>query len=356
MKTLKYLPFFLLLLNISVFSQLTNIKVGSSTRNMIVYAPSGLSNPALIIQMHGMNQDAAYQKNASKWESIADQHKFVVVFPNGNNKSWDISGDNDINFLKTIIDSMYSKYKIDRNRVYVSGFSMGGMMSYHAANKMADKIAAIAPCSGYLFNNTAASSRAMPIIHIHGDADDVVGYGGVAGVMEAWRKHNGCPATPQVTKPYPANKANSLTTKTYWGPGRDNVAVVLLTNEGKGHWYSLDAAAGTNSSEEIWNFCKQYSLGQTSSIPFQGNNLRVTDVRFLVEKSILRIDFPGSHSNVNTLNIFDMKGQLVRKLTFGVDDSYKNVDLSGIAAGEYFLKLQSGSSRAYISQIMLTRQ
>jgi len=322
---------------------------------MIVYAPSGLSNPALIIQMHGMNQDAAYQKNASKWETIADQHKFVVVFPNGNNKSWDISGDNDINFLKTIIDSMYSKYKIDRNRVYVSGFSMGGMMSYHAANKMADKIAAIAPCSGYLFNNTATSSRPMPIIHIHGDADDVVGYSGVAGVMETWRKHNECPATAQITNPYPANKANSLTSKKYWGPGKDNCAVVLLTNKGKGHWYSLDAAAGTNSSEEIWAFCKEYSLGKTNSIPVQENNLKVTDVRFLVEKSILRVEFPGAHSNVNTLNIFDLKGNLVRNLTFGGGDGFKNVDLSGIAVGEYLLKLQSGSSRVYTSQIMLSR-
>ena len=41
----------------------------------------------------------------------------------------------------------HKKYGIDKNRVYVSGFSMGGMMSYHAANKMGDMIAAIAPVS-----------------------------------------------------------------------------------------------------------------------------------------------------------------------------------------------------------------
>ena len=76
-----------------------NIIVNGVTRNMIVYAPSGIEkNRPLIIQMHGMNQDAPYQQNAAKWEEIADTARFVVVFPNGENKAWDISGDKDVNF------------------------------------------------------------------------------------------------------------------------------------------------------------------------------------------------------------------------------------------------------------------
>jgi poly(3-hydroxybutyrate) depolymerase len=339
----------------SVFAQTTTIKVGSSTRNMIVIAPSGLSNPAMIIQMHGMNQDAAYQKNASKWETIAEREKIIVVFPNGNNKSWDISGNTDIDFLKTIIDTMYNRYKIDRNRVYASGFSMGGMMSYHVANKMADKIAAIAPCSGYLFNNTASSSRPMPIIHIHGDADDVVAYSGVAGVIEAWRKNNGCPATAVTTKPYPSTKANSVTTKQYWGPGTDNSSIVLLTNKGKGHWYSMDEATGTNSSEEIWSFFKQYSLAKTNSLSNTTKAQQKSSTKFTCENSILKMQFNNTVSDVNTLNIFDLKGQLVKTFSIQTKGISQEFNISGISKGFYILKICNGIVTVDESQLLLSK-
>ena len=137
------------LASLTTFSFADNINVNGTNRTMNVYAPKNIEKGRpLIIQMHGMNQDAPYQQNAAKWEPIADTARFVVVFPNGQNKAWDIGGDKDINFLKAIINEMYNKYGIDKNRVYVSGFSMGGMMSYHVANKMGDQIAAIAPVSG----------------------------------------------------------------------------------------------------------------------------------------------------------------------------------------------------------------
>lgn len=252
---------------LSAFAQTQNIQVGNQTRNMIVYAPSGLpENSALIISLHGMNQDAAYQKNAAKFEPIADQEKFVVVFPNGKGKQWDISGNSDLDFLSAIIDDMVSRYKIDRNRVYVSGFSMGGMMCYHVANNMADKIAAIAPVSGYmLYGGNATSSRPMPIIHTHGNADDVVTYSNVGSYLQKWRTRNSCPATAQTTKPYPASKPASVATKDYWGPC-DNSEVVLITLAGKGHWYSTDEAS-VHTSKEIWAFFKKWSLGPTITIP-----------------------------------------------------------------------------------------
>ena len=242
-----------------------NLNVNGANRSMNVYAPKNIEKGRpLIIQMHGMNQDANYQQNAAKWEPIADTARIVVVFPNGENKAWDISGDKDINFLKAIINEMYQKYGIDKNRVYVSGFSMGGMMSYHAANKMGDMIAAIAPVSGG--GGVNSPKRAMPIMHTHGTTDDVVNYNSTVNTVKSWVSAQKCSSNSQKIKPYPSTKSGSAASLEIWSGCTDNVEVRLLTIEGKGHWYSMDLAS-VNTSDEIWNFVKNYSLDGSSITP-----------------------------------------------------------------------------------------
>ena len=243
-----------------------NLNVNGTNRTMNVYAPKNIEKGRpLIIQMHGMNQDAPYQQNAAKWESIADTARFIVVFPNGENKAWDIGGDKDINFIKAIINEMYSKYGIDKNRVYVSGFSMGGMMSYHVANKMGDQIAAIAPVSGG--GGVNSPKRAMPIMHTHGTTDDVVNYNSTVNTLKGWVNAQKCSSNSQKIKPYPSTKPGSAASLEIWSGCTDGVEVRLLTIDGKGHWYSMDEAVSVNTSVEIWNFVKNYSLDGSSITP-----------------------------------------------------------------------------------------
>lgn len=267
------------------------IKVGTSDREMFTYIPSNLgAKRPLIISMHGMNQDANYQRNQAKFESIADTAKFAVVFPNGINKSWDISGSTDINFVLAIIDTMVNRYNIDRNRVYLSGFSMGGMFTYHAMTRIADKIAAFAPMSGYPMGGSSfQSSRPVPIIHFHGTTDGD-SFKGVASLMAGWVARNGCPTTAVVTKPYPSNKSNSFATKHYWGKGLAGVEVVLMELAGKGHWISTDLANGIHTSEEIWKFCKNFAL-----------DLKVPTVQFTSPKNGISYTTFGGSAQVDQL-------------------------------------------------------
>lgn len=250
------------LFSTSLKAQIEDIQVGSLIRKMLVYAPSGLeTNSPLLLSLHGMNQDINYQQNQTKWELIAKENGFVVVYPGGINNTWDLSGRRDIDFILAIIDEMYNRYGIDRDRVYLSGFSMGGMMTYYAATQIADKIAAFAPVSGYLMGGpNTNSSRPIPIIHTHGTTDDVVPYSGVGTCLNAWISRNKCPTTAQVTQPYPVDKPSSNGTKYSWGPGTDSVEIVLLSLSGVGHWHSLNSN-GVNTSQEIWNFCKKFALG-----------------------------------------------------------------------------------------------
>lgn len=242
-------------------TQAENITVDGTSRNYIVYAPKDLGEGRpLLISCHGMNQDANYQKGMLLIESVADTAKFLTVFPNGINKGWDISGDRDIHFVEALIEAMVTKYKIDRNRVYLSGFSMGGMFTYHAMNKIPDKIAAFAPISGYSMGGTTANAnvRPLPIIHTHGTADDVVSFSGVQGALNVWIRHNGCSTTPKVEKNY--RGAAHITRRT-WGQGKEGVKVVLMEMTGKGHWISNDN--GVKTGDEIWKFCKRFSLQMT---------------------------------------------------------------------------------------------
>lgn len=261
------LSLLLLLMGVVLPMKADNVSVNGTNRSYNVYAPKDLGeNRPLLIFCHGYNQDANWMQNNEfknenvSMEAVCDTAKFVVVFPNGIDRAWDTSGDRDINFVKAIIEKMVTQYKIDRNRVYLGGFSMGGMFTYHAMNKIPDLIAAFAPVSGYPMGGATANAnvRPIPILHIHGTDDGTCSFSGAKPALNVWVKHNGCPETAKVISNY-----NNFNAKLHvWGPGNDGVEVRLLELAGKGHWISKETKVYTGS--EIWNFCKKYSLNKTA--------------------------------------------------------------------------------------------
>lgn len=311
---------------------------------MIVYAPGGLeSDRPLVISLHGMNQDAPYQQNMAKWELVADTAQFVVVYPSGLNKSWDISGTTDTDFILAIIDEMYGKYKIDKNRVYLTGFSMGGMMTYHAANTIADKIAAFGPVSGYM-STEYKSSRPIPIIHTHGTADDVVphdaGNSGMTGaffpgceaIAKGWAERNGCDAAPVTTTPYPVGTSNS-NVKKVWKNGECETEVVLISINGKGHWHSNDPA-GVYTTTEIWNFVRNYTLDCGKLSAFSVSIVTPQDNENFVAPATVAVDVEVS------------EGVTLERVDYLVNDEVVqsdnlapyNFDISNLDAGVYEVK------------------
>ena len=245
-----------------------NITVDGTTRSYNVYAPNNLgANRPLLIFCHGYNQDANWIQNSEfknetvSMEAVCDTAKFVVVFPNGIDKAWDTSGDRDINFVKAIIEKMVTQYNIDRNRVYLGGFSMGGMFTYHAMNRIPDLIAAFCPVSGYPLGGASAGAnvRPLPIFHIHGTGDGTCAFSGVQPALNVWINHNGCPTTAKVKSSYNGFSGAKLH---IWGPGNDGVEVRLLELADKGHWICKEPQVYTG--KEIWNFCKNYSLNKTT--------------------------------------------------------------------------------------------
>lgn len=241
-------------------AQQQSITVGGVNRTMIVYAPANIAqNRPLVIACHGRGGDAPAHIQCCSFNPIADTAKFVVVYPNGINNGWDISGNTDINFISAIIDRMYEQYKIDKERVYLNGFSMGGMLTYHAATRIANKIAAFGSCSGYLLGGaTFTSSRPIPLIHIHGGADDFVKYSGMQNIIDGWVKRNNITSAVQITKPYPVGKNNQNERK-FYGLGDCETEVVFITLAGVGH-STVNNVNTFHSGNEIWKFCSRYNL------------------------------------------------------------------------------------------------
>ena len=240
-----------------------NITVNGTSRSYNKIVPKNLGeNRPLLIFCHGYNQDAGWMQNNEfkndnvSMEAVCDTAKFICVFPNGIDRAWDTGGDRDINFIKAIIDKMATQYKIDRNRVYLGGFSMGGMLTYNAINKMSDQIAAFVSCSGPAVVTPKAGLRPIPLLHIQGTADN---WGGVQPALNPWIKHNGCSTTDKVINNYNGFSGAKLH---IWGPGNDGVEVRLIELTDKGHWICKEPQVYTG--KEIWNFCKNYSLNKTT--------------------------------------------------------------------------------------------
>ena len=109
-----------------------DIKVNNQTRNMVVFTPTTTrDNMPLMIVTHGMNQSPEYQYDADKFYNLVDTAKFVVTYLRSDGNTWDTGGTKDQNFVLQTIEEMVSRFKINRNRVYWSGFSMGSMLIYH---------------------------------------------------------------------------------------------------------------------------------------------------------------------------------------------------------------------------------
>ena len=240
-----------------------NITVGGTTRSYNIIVPKNLGeNRPLLIFCHGYNQDANWMQNEEfkndnvSMEAVCDTAKFICVFPNGIDRAWDTGGDRDINFIKAIIEKMVTQYKIDRNRIYMGGFSMGGMLTYNAINKMSDQIAAFVSCSGPSVVTPKSGLRPIPLLHIQGTADN---WGGVQPALNPWIKHNGCSTTDKVISNYNGFSGAKLH---IWGPGNDGVEVRLIELKDKGHWICKEKQVYTG--KEIWNFCKKYSLNKTT--------------------------------------------------------------------------------------------
>jgi polyhydroxybutyrate depolymerase len=162
-------------------------------RSYLLYVPKTY-NPArpapLVISLHGYAEWPAHQMQISRWNDLADQYGFLVVYPSGTRfpLRWRTRGEPgsetdpmlDVTFISDLIDHLQSGYNLDPARIYANGLSNGGGMSFVLSCKLSQRIAAIGCVSGaYLLPSSACRpARPVPAIFFHGTQDPIVPYQG----------------------------------------------------------------------------------------------------------------------------------------------------------------------------------
>lgn len=366
-RIVKYPLPLLLLAGTALSATRSDLKVGA--RTAIVYTPSGHKNPPLVISMHGMGFGAGWMQGMMLFETYTDtsKEKFITVYPQGENNGWDLGSMKDVNFISAIIDSMYNRYKIDRNRVYATGFSMGGMMSWYLSCKIPDKIAAIVPGNGFPLGGMSGCSetRHVPVLHMHGNADDFVKYTDFVGsFLPAQLTRYGCPAKV-TTKPYPVNKPTSGSYKDYYGPCVKNnlkSEITFITVDGMIHDWATPGKLNTNSDTkykgkpfdidgtfEAWNWMKTQSLQGSTGITSRASSNPRLSARYANGSVLVRSDIP-----LDGVDVVDLQGAQ-RASASGAEqaaDGEIAISAGGLRRGVYILEARSPSGRSTTTVIV----
>jgi polyhydroxybutyrate depolymerase len=221
------LPIALILFLVAAFRLVnrTNGTLVSSgkKRAYLLYVPQkydpSIPTP-LVISLHGYAEWPAHQMQISRWNDLADQYGFIVVYPSGTHfpLRWrtrrttasDSDPMLDVKFISDLIDQLERTYRIDPARIYANGLSNGGGMAFVLSATLSERIAAVGLVSGaYLYPWEACSpSRRVPAVVFHGTSDRIVPFRGgpsrafalpfppIPEWIDTLACRNGCDETP----------------------------------------------------------------------------------------------------------------------------------------------------------------
>jgi len=284
------------------------ITSGGESRTFIVRLPTGYTGASpvpAIIDFHPLGGSGSSQEGSSGWRAKCDSVGCIAVYPDSSkskasDNSWNAgyccdnaekNQVNDVQFARDIIKWLEANTCVDAKRIYASGGSNGGGMTYRMACEAADVIAAVAPVDFRCVtgkdplattvsatNNTAcvctlprpitvvawdegADTSIVPYAggqtrqlatdcHLNGNC---VGIGFASAVVnrDTWAKFDQCTGSAA------ADPSNSLC-QTY-SSCSNNTTVSLCTTTSGGH-LAVYGNASAKFADTAWNILKTQSL------------------------------------------------------------------------------------------------
>lgn len=233
-----------------------SLTIHEKQRYYLLYIPKDIDRTKavpLILAFHGGGSNPEQFAKVSQLNERGGEHLgYIIAYPAGYKNFWH-AGDNccgppyeenidDVAFVQAVVKDIVSILRIDEKRIFATGYSNGGNMTYRLACELSEQIAAVAINASSLGLSTCKPKRPMPVLHFHGTADTFHPYEGGPGVTEfnylklgapetilRWAKWNECTDERRVT--YKKGAATCITRSHC----KQNAEVTLCTIEGMGH-------------------------------------------------------------------------------------------------------------------------
>jgi polyhydroxybutyrate depolymerase len=338
------------------------------TRSYFLYTPDSLpTNAALVFVLHGFGGSGDKIMDYSRMNLVADSHKFMVCYPNGAKTAngtphWNArltyTTTDDVGFLSELARELQLQYSLNPGHTFACGHSNGGFMSYTLACEAPEVFKAIASMagtmSGYTWNN-CNPSEPIPVLQIHGLADNTVpidgsittsgGWGGgphVDEVVQYWADLNNCISQDSTFLP-------ENTYAYYHRRGVDNHQVWYYKLRNWGHgWPSsvVGNRTGTYASEVIWEFFSTMITNSTAvelSLDVAGYQLYANYPNPALVATRIGYSIPKEDRVI--VRVYDVFGRIVRTLVDerqGAGSYSVQLDGNTMPEGIYFYTLETG--------------
>ncbi len=187
-----FLPILATIWLVSAHAQQTAQKFVIET-DYLLYLPQGYTSDTttrwpVMLFLHGAGEsgtDIEKVKVHGPPKLIAEgrQYPFIVVSPQAQ-RGWRKE------ILFDLLQSIFSDYRVDRDRVYLTGLSMGGFGTWDLAMEHPETFAAIVPICGGGDSSKVWTLRHMPVWCFHGAKDNIVPLSASQNMVDALKKYN----------------------------------------------------------------------------------------------------------------------------------------------------------------------
>lgn len=265
-------------------------RAGPFRRSFRVFVPDGVDGPMpLVVALHGGVASARIFEKQTGLTALAEREGFALVYPNGFGlwslfRHWNggfccakaaRAGLDDRGFLDRTIEWVTTRHAIDRERIFVVGYSNGGFLAHWYAATRADRIAGLGIWASSIGSRKGDlripdwkmphPTAPLPVFVAHGREDPRLPWDepteregtesllGAVGSAAFWARSNRCTA-----EPVREIELRGLEWRRWCDDGGAIPPVVLVGLAGVGHdWPDFqddDPRADFDLAKEMWRF------------------------------------------------------------------------------------------------------